>query len=118
MDHKPTLSIEYQRIHAHGGRVESIRSNTGRGVGPARVWLKDEETPGLAMSRSLGDFCAHSVGVSCFPEIIRSELDETSKFIVLASDGVWEFLSNEDIGDIVYPYYLKSSPEAAGNAIV
>ena len=36
-------------------------------MGPARVWLKDLEVPGLAMSRSLGDYVAQSVGVSPEP---------------------------------------------------
>ena len=38
-------------------------------MGPMRVWLKNEEIPGLAMSRSLGDRIAHTVGVTCTPEI-------------------------------------------------
>ena len=32
-------------------------------IGPARVWLKDEDSPGLAMSRSIGDVVANTVGV-------------------------------------------------------
>jgi hypothetical protein len=35
----------------------------GKPVGPARVWLKTQNIPGLAMSRSLGDIVAHTVGV-------------------------------------------------------
>ena len=54
--------------------------------------------PGLAMSRSIGDFVAHSVGVSPNPEVIKFELQPDDKFIVIASDGVWEFLTNEEIG--------------------
>ena len=38
-------------------------------VGPHRVWLADEMTPGLAMSRSIGDAVAHSVGVTAVPEV-------------------------------------------------
>ena len=38
-------------------------------IGPPRVWLKDQDYPGLAMSRSFGDRVAHSVGVSEEPEI-------------------------------------------------
>ena len=70
------------------------------------------------MSRSLGDQIAHMVGVSSDPEIMRFELKAEDKFIVIASDGVWEFLSNEQIGAIVWPYYKNNSPEQAGNAIV
>jgi len=83
-----------------------------------RVWLMDQDAPGLAMSRSLGDFIAHSVGVSQHPEVKRFELQAEDKFIIIASDGVWEFLTNEMIAKIVWPYYLENSPEQAGNAIV
>ena len=70
------------------------------------------------MSRSLGDYVAHSVGVSTQAEVMRFELGPDDKFIIIASDGVWEFLSNEDIAKIVWPFFLKNSPEQAGNAIV
>jgi serine/threonine protein phosphatase PrpC len=70
------------------------------------------------MSRSIGDFVAHSAGVIADPEVMRFVLNQDHKFIVVASDGVWEFLSNEEIGHIVWPFYLKNTPELAGNAIV
>ena len=63
------------------------------------------------MSRSIGDNIAHTVGVIADPEVRRFELNPDHKFIVIASDGVWEFLTNEEIGHIVWPYYLKNSPE-------
>ena len=61
---------------------------------------------------------AHSVGVSTDPEVIKVELQPEHKFVVIASDGVWEFLSNEEIGQIAWPFYQENSPEQAGNAIV
>jgi len=39
----------------------------GLSYGPFRVWLKQENFPGLAMSRSIGDFVATSVGVVSDP---------------------------------------------------
>ena len=36
----------------------------------------------------------------------------------MASDGVWEFLSNEDVTNIVAPFYAKGAPESAANALV
>ena len=65
----------------------------------------DQELPGLAMSRSMGDGVAHSVGVSAEPETMVFTLTVNDKFVVIASDGVWEFLSNEDIAMIVLPFY-------------
>jgi serine/threonine protein phosphatase PrpC len=32
-------------------------------------------------------------------------LSESDKFIVIASDGVWEFLSNDEVVRIVEPFY-------------
>ncbi len=49
------------------------------------------------MARSLGDLVAASVGVSPEPEVLDFELEPDDKFIVIASDGVWEFLSNERV---------------------
>jgi serine/threonine protein phosphatase PrpC len=46
------------------------------------------------MSRSIGDRVAHSVGVSADPEINEVLLGVDDKILILASDGVWEFLSN------------------------
>lgn len=53
--------------------------------------------PGLAMSRSLGDQVAHSVGVSSVPDVKEFYLSREDKFVVIATDGVWEFLSNEEV---------------------
>ena len=35
--------------------------------GPFRVWLKNENYPGLAMSRSIGDLIASAIGVTAEP---------------------------------------------------
>ena len=67
--------------------------------------MAKEEIPGLAMSRSFGDRVAHSVGVSAEAEVREFLLTTNDKFVVIASDGVWEFLSNEDVAGIVWPYF-------------
>jgi len=66
-DHKPDDPIEKQRILDRGGRIDSYKGKFGENVGPMRVWLRKESYPGLAMSRSIGDACAHSVGVVADP---------------------------------------------------
>lgn len=38
-------------------------------MGPERVWLRNIDVPGLAMSRSFGDQIAASVGVTVIPGI-------------------------------------------------
>ena len=67
-DHKPDSVDESRRIIKTGGRIRPlINQSTGKEVGPARVWLPEMQAPGLAMSRSLGDYVAQSVGVSPDP---------------------------------------------------
>lgn len=94
-DHKPDDPAEAKVIHAAGGRVDSYRDSHGNKIGPERVWLKNEEIPGLAMSRSFGDLVACRVGVHAVPEITELRMTSADKIIILASDGVWEFLENQ-----------------------
>lgn len=70
------------------------------------------------MSRSIGDFIAASVGVSCDPEIFEYILTKESKYTVTASDGIWEFLTNEDVLRIVNPFYEKGDIEGACNKLI
>ena len=83
----------------------------GQEIGPSRVWLAEVQVPGLAMSRSLGDYVAQSVGVSAEPEFNVYDISHDDRFIVIASDGVWEFLTNEQVAQIVSPFYLTGQAE-------
>jgi len=93
-DHKPEDVEESKRIFAAGGRIAQAKDNKGNMIGPLRVYNKKLLNPGLAMSRSLGDHYAHTLGCSCEPDISEYILDAKDKIIILASDGVWEHLSN------------------------
>ncbi|CAI2387273.1 unnamed protein product [Moneuplotes crassus] len=96
-DHKPDLTDEKSRIISNGGRVACYKDAKKKSVGPQRVWLKNNQIPGLAMSRSFGDEVARCAGVIHKPEIQHFSLTPEDKAIVLASDGVWEFLSNKQV---------------------
>lgn len=116
-DHKPDNKGEKDRIIKSGGKVHPSKEY-GKYVGPARVWVKSGEYPGLAMSRSIGDFFAKSVGCSCAPEIVETSLDENSKFIVIGSDGIYEVLSNNDIESIVKMSILNKRQEQSASILV
>jgi len=74
--------------------------------GPLRVWLKNKPVPGLAMTRSIGDMTATSVGVVAEPEIkIIQKLTKADKIFVIASDGLWDRFSNEEIMSIITTHY-------------
>ena len=70
------------------------------------------------MTRSFGDTIAHSVGCITEPETFMFKTHREDKIIVLASDGIWEFLSNEDVASIVYPYFFENNPEGATQQLI
>lgn len=99
-DHKPDEKDESARIKKRGGRIQPFKDEDGEFIGPPRVWLKEEEIPGLAMSRSFGDRVAASVGVVAEPEIFEYKFQEEDKFFIVASDGVWEFIESAEVRNI------------------
>lgn len=56
--------------------------------------------PGTAFSRSIGDSLAEELGVIADPEMVTRELERGDEMIILASDGVFEFLTNQSVIDI------------------
>ena len=43
--------------------------------------------------------------MNAVPEVKIFTLTPEDKIIVLASDGVWEFLTNQQVAKIVYPFF-------------
>ncbi len=116
-DQKPDLPEEKERIIRCGGQVNKLGDDDDD-IGPFRVWVKGENYPGLAMSRSIADFAAKSVGVIADPEIFEFDITSDTKFIVVASDGVWEFLSNKQVMDIVNRYYKVNDIQKAADKVI
>uniref|UniRef100_A0A5B6ZQF6 protein-serine/threonine phosphatase n=1 Tax=Davidia involucrata TaxID=16924 RepID=A0A5B6ZQF6_DAVIN len=105
VDLKPDLPREAERIKQCKGRVFALQDEPE----VPRVWLPFDDAPGLAMARAFGDFCLKEYGVISIPEFSHRILTERDKFIVLASDGVWDVLSNEEVVEIVSSAPIRSS---------
>ncbi|SOV24145.1 protein phosphatase PPM6, putative [Plasmodium sp. DRC-Itaito] len=95
-DHKPSLKLEKDRILAFGGEVKKLHGDVAY-----RVFVKDEMYPGLAMSRAIGDITSSFIGVTCEPTIKILDKLEEDKFIIVATDGIWEFISSEECVQMV-----------------
>lgn len=118
-DHKPSEKDESARIIRAGGRVQQYRDPMSHELlGPLRVWARTEEYPGLAMTRSMGDEVAKRLGVTAEPEITEIAFSEKDKFVIVGSDGVWEFMSNQEAVEIVAPFYEKNNAEGAAESLV
>ncbi|CEG43255.1 protein phosphatase [Plasmopara halstedii] len=123
-DHKPDVPEECTRIKMHNGRVFDW--------GSCRVWLQDVDMPGLAMSRSFGDSVAKTVGVIAEPDVFIVETVEFGStdrdqeeqrplaFAVLASDGIWEFMTTEECIHFLGECIINTgmSPQDACTALI
>eukprot|EP00908_Phaeocystis_cordata_P017226 Transcript_28556.p1 GENE.Transcript_28556~~Transcript_28556.p1 ORF type:complete len:246 (-),score=125.73 Transcript_28556:205-942(-) len=114
-DQKPDTPAEMKRIKKAGGYVSPPEEEWG---GPARVWLDANMTlPGLAMARSIGDHLVKTVGVISEPEVTKYETKEGDAFLVMASDGVWEFIESPECVQLVDEFIATSATEACTRLI-
>lgn len=111
IDLKPDSPGELERIQECQGRVFALEDEPHI----ARLWLPHANTPGLAMSRAFGDFCLKEHGLIATPRISHRKLTEDDEFIVLATDGVWDVLSNKSVMDTVVS---SGSKEEAAKCVV
>jgi serine/threonine protein phosphatase PrpC len=119
-DHKPNNKGEKERIEKCGGEVaqEFLNEEDEKSDLPFRVWKEGCNYPGLAISRSLGDKIAEKIGVISEPEFIEAEINKNSKYIIMGSDGVFEYLTNNDILEISNKYLNNDNLQKACKIIV
>ncbi|KAL8166356.1 hypothetical protein V2J09_007855 [Rumex salicifolius] len=84
-------------LEASNGRVYCL----GDEPGVHRVWLPDEDSPGLAMSRAFGDYCVKDFGLISVPDVTQMNISTKDQFLVLATDGVWDVVSNQEAVEII-----------------
>ncbi|KAF5465204.1 hypothetical protein F2P56_015231 [Juglans regia] len=109
VDLKPDLPREAERIRRRQGRIFALQNEPE----VARVWMPNYNSPGLAMARAFGDFCLKDFGLISVPDISYRRLTGKDEFVVLATDGVWDVLSNKEVVDIV-----ASAPRSAAARVL
>jgi len=136
-DQTPYRKDERKRIRQTGARILSLDQLEGlepipdeesdgegdlvlgeeldEGGDPPRVWSPNGDYPGTAFTRSVGDAMAEELGVFAEPELLTREIQPLDKMIVLASDGVFEFLTNQSVVDICAKF---ADPLEACRAVV
>jgi serine/threonine protein phosphatase PrpC len=96
-EHRPSDKKERKRIEEAGGKVEVYEGGEGA---ESRLFDAAMEGPGLAMSRAIGDLWGHECGMIHVPDV-QTERTEGYDFFCCGSDGVWDFVSNEEVAAIV-----------------
>ncbi|XP_066312892.1 LOW QUALITY PROTEIN: probable protein phosphatase 2C 9 [Miscanthus floridulus] len=97
VDHKPDRPDELARIEAAGGRV--IYWDGARVLGV------------LAMSRAIGDGYLKPF-VSSEPEVTVTERTDDEECLILASDGLWDVVTNEMACEVVRACFRSNGPPA------
>ena len=116
-DHKPTEEDEKERIIKKGGNLSKGKDEFGNSSGIIRIWKADGNI-GLALTRSFGDEIMSKVGVICEPEIKQFFLGKDDKFIIIGTDGLWEYISSEECVNMVKDFFLKNDIQGAGNFLL
>jgi len=107
-DHKPNIKEEKKRIESAGGRV------VFDGYANYRIYAKNARYPGLNMSRCLGDLLGHQdCGISAEPDLVEFEVKPDMKWLMLCSDGVWEFINAQEAVELVKDYGHAKATQGA-----
>lgn len=121
VDQTPYRTDERERVKKSGARVLTIDQLEGiapvhdhweanlndqvdEDGDPPRIWSPYGAFPGTAFTRSIGDEIAETLGVISVPEITSLQLTQDDRFVVIASDGVFEFLTSQAVVDMVAQY--------------
>ena len=103
--HNPEDINERERIEKNGGEISRV---DWADYGPLRVFYKGKHY-----------FNAEPLGINTIPDIREYDIFEKKpKIIVLATDGVWQFLSNEKVKNILLPYYDEDNISGAAQKLV
>ena len=104
-DHKPDSIIEKARIELSGGKLYKIQTLIPIYQNGSRVNAPWRVNPGqLSVSRTFGDiqakdekFGGNKTAIIALPDITEIELDDNYNFIVMACDGIFDVLKNEEL---------------------
>eukprot|EP00438_Fugacium_kawagutii_P027834 Skav201807 [mRNA] locus=scaffold1071:134174:135268:+ [translate_table: standard] len=95
LEHKPSVDSERERVERMGLELQTTVHDDG--FVEERLFVAGEEFPGLCMTRSLGDLCVKQHGITAEPDIVTWNVRHAEGYVLVASDGVWDFLSCEEV---------------------
>ena len=99
-DHRPDRQSEQERIENNGGTVLHMGTWRVEGV--------------LAVTRAIGDKDLKKC-VTAEPFVVEIPLEEGDECLIMASDGLWDFMSNQEVVDETR---LHKDPSLAAKALV
>ena len=117
-DHKPNNPEEKKRITNNGGIVRQSKNSKGKLGGVYRIFLKEKSYPGLAISRTIGDFDSKLIGNISEPDIKVKVIDDNFISVVLGSDGLWDVINGDDVINEIYHLIEKNNLDEIAENLV
>jgi len=133
IDHKFDLSAERERAERAGAHLRTIEYSTTNNATKEEVqssiievWVEDANPDvsqrALRMSRAFGDFHLkqnvalppEAQAVVAVPDIKVEQFTDSDIFAVLACDGVWDVMSNQEVLDFIAPMITSLAKTAGG----
>ncbi|CAH0522128.1 unnamed protein product [Peronospora belbahrii] len=113
-DQKPDLRDERKRLEAKGAFVTGTPSCMHK-VWPLNKMLDVPRVNGrLAVSRSIGDVSLKPY-ISCDPEVQTRKISKNDRFLVLATDGLWDVVTSKAAAKLVAHF---RDPQRAADALL
>ncbi|KAG0466966.1 hypothetical protein HPP92_018546 [Vanilla planifolia] len=94
-DHKPELEVERERILKAGGFVHAGRVNGSLNLSRAIGDMEFKQNKFLPADKQI---------ITANPDITIVDLSEDDEFVVLACDGVWDCMSNQQLVDFIHEH--------------
>ncbi len=126
-DHKPGRKDEKERVEALGGRVGITEDEAFSNKPKNCLCLREYFIPkrplrvfpgGLSVSRTIGDISMKSTAlIIADPEMFSLVLTPLDSFLVLACDGVWDVMNNQQVVDCVKKHVHMGDPEEAARQL-
>lgn len=93
-DHKP-IGNEQVRIEALGGHIQSMNGDVPRVNGE------------LALTRAIGDKRLRPYVIPT-PDVSQFKFSNDNKFIIMATDGLWDIMTSSDVNRMVFSQYRRN----------
>lgn len=58
-----------------------------------RLYIRNRMFPGVGISRSLGDYLGHKIGMTSEPAVGATKINKNNKFLIIASRAVWNVMT-------------------------
>jgi serine/threonine protein phosphatase PrpC len=108
-DHTPYCQEELERIQLAGAEVKDsdqieytnvICDSNDRNKKSKRIFMAGKSFPGTRFTRSICDSTLEEIGIVSDPNVVSCDLTANDDILVIASNGVFEFLTNQEIINI------------------